>query len=169
LKNEYYIDTVDPIVIIYLNNGLSTIIDLEDFSKLDENFTYFANPKNYVFRMSSRKDEGKRKAIYLHRELMNCPDGMMIDHINGDRLDNRKSNLRIVTNAQNSQNRHGNYKGSKSGLRGAVWCERDNGWIARVKLNGKQHYLGTYKTPEEAFQKASEFRNKYMPYSEEDI
>lgn len=168
MKNEYYIDTVEPIVHIYMKDGLSTIVDLDDFYKLDETSTYSIRPNGYVARITSRK-LGKRTTSYIHREIMEYPENMQIDHINGDKLDNRKCNLRIVTNAQNAQNRTKNYSNAKSEHRGVIWSERDNAWISRVKLNGKQYYLGTYASEEMASLKAIEFRKANMPYSEEGL
>lgn len=93
------------------NSSLVAIIDAEDYDKI----------KNYTWRLARSKRTGydniyvnshinvakyKIKTVYLHRIIMDCPAGMAVDHINGDTLDNRKSNLRICTRRENSLNRH---------------------------------------------------------------
>lgn len=70
-----------------------------------------------------------------------------IDHINGKKLDNRIINLREASRSQNQSNRP-KQKNNTSGFKG-VTRHRD-GWMAKIKLNGKTHYVGTFKTPEEA-------------------
>lgn len=71
-----------------------------------------------------------------------------IDHINGNRSDNRWLNLRDVTTTQNQQNRRKAQASSTSGLFGA--SKNGNGWAARVSVNGVRHYIGHFNTPEEA-------------------
>ena len=72
-----------------------------------------------------------------------------VDHINGDRADNRWANLRHATIRQNSHNRK-TRSDSKCGLKGVSWNARPQKWMARIGVDGKSKYLGVYKTPEEA-------------------
>jgi HNH endonuclease/AP2 domain len=72
-----------------------------------------------------------------------------VDHINGDRLDNRFSNLRPATNKQNSENIK-LYSNNKSLFRGVHFCNRDQKWVARVVHHQKTHYVGSFTTAEEA-------------------
>lgn len=94
---------------------------------------------------------GKRRSVLLSRMLMGLPNGdpRMVDHINGDRKDNRRCNLRIVTARGNSQNR-GAQRGSASGLRGAHWHALAGKWKAEVSDNGVLHYLGLFVTAQDA-------------------
>lgn len=105
---------------------------------------------------------GKRLVVLMHRFLLDLVpgDGIQADHIHGNRLDNRRQNLRIATNAQNHQNLH--WCGPH---RGTVWGARRNCWLARVTLDGKTHHLGQFATREEAAAIAAAFRHKHMPYS----
>ena len=94
----------------------------------------------------------KRKERSLHTLIMNTPKGMVVDHINGNPLDNRKCNLRICTNAENSRN-NTLWKTSSIGLKG-VQSAKANGsaqpYRARIKYNYKEIQLGTFVTKEEA-------------------
>lgn len=75
-----------------------------------------------------------------------CPKGLVVDHINRDRTDNRKSNLRYVTTKENVRN-----SGPKTGkYKGVSWSSHTKKWRATCKLDGKQKHLGYYKTEEEA-------------------
>ncbi len=87
------------------------------------------------------------KAIFLHRLILNAQPGDICDHINGDTLDNRRENLRLVTKSQNSQNRV-RQSNNTSGYKGVSWCQGK--WQAYIKVNGKKIHLGTFSTPEEA-------------------
>jgi hypothetical protein len=81
--------------------------------------------------------------LYVYGEL---PSGQ-IDHIDGDSLNNRISNLRRATVAQNQQNRRGI---SRCGVKGVTWCRTSKKWMARIKSNGKTEYLGVYSSKEAA-------------------
>jgi hypothetical protein len=104
---------------------------------------------------------GKRRIVRMHREILGLgPGDPGVDHVNGDRLDNRRGNLRIATNAQNLQNRHqcGPY-------RGASWDAERNRWQARVQLDGKTHHLGRHATEAEAAAVSAAWRREHMPFS----
>jgi hypothetical protein len=88
----------------------------------------------------------------MHRDVMGAPDGLLVDHINQNGLDNRRSNLRIATGAQNQRNAHGRGihrgKASSSAFRGV---SRSKGkWGAHVSVNGRNIRLGTFVTEEAA-------------------
>jgi hypothetical protein len=108
----------------------------------------------------------------MHRILLGLEPGdrRTVDHINGDTLDNRRANLRICAHAENRQNHtHGGNRGSSSPYRGVsldrVTRNREKVWKAQVMLNGHNHFLGRYATPEEAAEVAARFRAEHMPYS----
>jgi hypothetical protein len=81
---------------------------------------------------------------------MNCPDGMHVDHINHNTLDNRKENLRICTNSENQMNK-GKYKNNKSGYKGVCLKKSTGKWSASIKINKKQKYLGCFDDPKDAY------------------
>jgi hypothetical protein len=84
--------------------------------------------------------------LYVHGSW---PDGQ-IDHINGDKLDNRISNLRVATTSQNKQNMRKARSDSRSGLIGATWYSKYGKWRAAIQVDGKKRHLGYFDTAEEA-------------------
>lgn len=88
-----------------------------------------------------------RKTILLHRYITNCPRGLQVDHINGNILDNRKSNLRICDPSQNQANSK-LPKNNTSGYKGV--SKNGSGWKAKLRTKLGYHYLGTFLTKEEA-------------------
>jgi len=93
-----------------------------------------------------------RKAIYMHRailERMGFQHFEHTDHINGDKLDNRRKNLRSATNAQNQNNR-GKPHNNTSGFKGVSLLQRSQKWMAQIGVDRKLKYLGCFDSPEEA-------------------
>ncbi|WP_273761537.1 HNH endonuclease signature motif containing protein [Aeromonas hydrophila] len=95
-----------------------------------------------------------RKKHYVHRiiwEMFNSkiPDGMQIDHINGNKSDNRLENLRLASNQVNSKNQKRKSTNS-SGLTGVSWDSQTGMWRAHITVNGKMKSLGRYKDKESA-------------------
>lgn len=96
-----------------------------------------------------------KNLVLLHRLIVSRIMGRdiqkdeVVDHINGDSLDNRRVNLRLVTAAQNSRNRKRNSLNT-SGLKGASFDRKTGKWLATIKLDGKTIYLGKFPTVEEA-------------------
>jgi len=85
----------------------------------------------------------------MHRLIMNAPDKIEIDHIDGNGLNNQKSNLRLATRRLNGQNRHGIKKTSRFvGVRLVPGCKK--GWRSEIRIHGKLKSLGYYSTEEEA-------------------
>lgn len=85
----------------------------------------------------------ERRTVAMHRLLMSAKTGQCVDHINGDSLDNRKSNLRFVTHRQNMQNRR---KGlATSQYKGVCWHQGKCRWVAQIQVNGQKKHLGWFK------------------------
>lgn len=134
--------------------GKSLLLDDEDYEK----FTCMG----LRFRLSNEGYVvfgGNAKAV--HRIIMNAPKGTFIDHINHDKLDNRKSNLRICTNQQNSMNRKP-YKGKSSKYKGVSYIKKLDKFQAMIQANGKPKFLGRFKTEEEAAKKYNEAALEYF-------
>lgn len=105
------------------------------------------------------------KVVSLHRFIVGLApgDGREVDHINGDRLDNRRENLRIVTRAQNNQNTPA--RGGSSAHRGVSFCKQTGRWRATAGLNGKLHHIGRFDTEAEAAEAAWAWRAENMPFA----
>lgn len=134
------------------------LVDVVD-AKAVGAYSWFMDGQGYAARVTPR-GEGKRQYVLMHREILGLtPNDPDVDHIHGNRLDNRRENLRTCTSAQNQQNRlDGPY-------RGVSWDARRNLWLAQAKLDRKSHFLGRFVTQEEAAAASSAFRRKHMPYS----
>lgn len=106
--------------------------------------------------------EGRKKVyLQLHRFITNCPDNMVVDHINHNTLDNRRCNLRIVTKRQNCSNSRVN----KSGYVGVCFIKSWNVWKAYYNIGNKSYSLGFYKDKEFAIKarKQWEEENNHNP------
>lgn len=124
---------------ILLSKGQSAIVDDEDFESLSKRkWCALTSGKSFY----AVRHHGE-KFVYMHREIMATPKGMDTDHINGDKLDNRRSNLRAVLHAQNTRGYH-NRKVKSSKFRGVQWQKNASKWMARVKFNTKGIYLGLF-------------------------
>lgn len=129
---------------IELKNGGQVKVDDEDFEWLNE-FSWRLNPWGYA---ETRKQKDlKRETLKMHRLINKTPKGFSTDHINHDKLDNRKSNLRTVTQKENSMNARPQ-KGHK--FKGTHYNKVEKYWVSYITINGKKTYLGVYATEEEA-------------------
>lgn len=145
------IRVVGDVAYIPLTKGFEAVIDSSDIH-LVENKSWRANVKNHtVYAISSDKRVGgSRPTIIMHRVIANTPDGMDTDHVDGNGLNNKRSNLRNSTRSENLCNTSAKPNNS-SGFKGVSWEKRYNRWRALIKKNGKSYHLGLYKTPEDAF------------------
>ena len=106
----------------------------------------------YVRRNLPRRPNGSRPTpISLHRELVACPKDMMVDHIDGNGLNNTRDNLRVCDASENMSNRPAT-KQSSTGYKGAYKTgdSKLNPYSAKIQKDKKVYCLGHYKTPEEA-------------------
>ena len=140
---------------IKLTKGKFALVDNKDFDWLNQ-WTWCLNSNGYAVRdVGGRKN---KKRILMHRLLNKTPKGLSTDHVNRNKLDNRKSNLRTVTQSQNILNAKLS-KNNKSGYNGVTWYK--NRWVARIKINYKSIYLGRYKSLKEAVLARSREEQKY--------
>lgn len=136
-------------VTIYRGDGTpvgQTLIDPDDLAKVSRN-TWRLSHHGYAVRSESGEDG--RQTIYLHREILGTPKGLITDHINGDRLDNRRFNLRVATRGQNNAN--GMDRSRRSGYRGVYWHGiSSKRWVSQISVDGRLRHLGLFEDPREA-------------------
>lgn len=121
-------------------------------------------PSGYVVRY--QKIDGKQVCFYLHREVVQAPPDMHVDHIDHDTLNCRGANLRLCTRSENMTNRRGATKRSTSGIRGVFFCKANNGWIAHAQFSGKR-FRRQFPTKSQAAEAVAEWRRQNMPFSQE--
>ena len=143
-SNEIIIHDTYAEIIIYnqkCEEIAKALIDIDDIEKCKQ-YKWFFSGHGYIVNSNY---------IKLHRFITNCPKGKEVDHINHNKSDNRKCNLRICTNQQNNRN-----KCSK----GIAFDKRVNKWQARIYYNGKNLYLGSFTNKEDAIaaRKAGELK-----------
>ena len=131
---------------IKLTQGKVALVDDDDFEALSQ-FKWYANKIGktfYVVRKS--KDDGKWKTIYMHNEIM-CGKG--IDHMDGNGLNNQRSNLRFCTHQENMMNQR--KQGNRSSIyKGVSFFKRDNNWEAYININRKRIRLGNFDSEVES-------------------
>lgn len=131
--------------------GIEILVDEDDFKLLSGQSWTVTN--GYAMRKSKMADGyGYQKTIYMHREVLGLRsgDGVIVDHINGVRIDNRKGNLRVCTHKQNLSNKKRPIN-NKTGYKGVSIYERKKGppcFKASIKYGPKTKHLGLFETPE---------------------
>ena len=136
--------------LIPLTNGKFAIVDASDYTELSKFRWRARHNRHLVYAERHTHINGKQATISMHAAIANTPKGMDTDHINGNGLDNRRENLRVVTHRQNLQNRH-DKKTSK--YPGVYWSNNLAKWRAQICIDGKNRHLGCYDNEEEAFAK----------------
>lgn len=132
--------------VIKLSNRGETIVSNVDFDYLSQ-FNWIMGSRGYVFRHNYLGNR-RTKIIKMHREVMNFPKEQ-VDHINMNKLDNRRSNLRVATNSQNKANGK-KYVNNNSGYKGVYYEKLLGKYRAYVNEGGVRKYLGSYPTAMEA-------------------
>lgn len=133
--------------------------DTKDYDKIKD-YCWHKNDKGYIIS-GPHKPHGK--TIYLHRLVTDCSKGFFVDHIHGEktRYDNRNSNLRICTHAENKRNVN-IQSNNTSGVTGVTYDKTNCKWLAFIILNQKQIHLGRFNSFEDAVKARKEAENKYF-------
>lgn len=138
---------------IKLTKGYTALVDDEDFDELSKyKWQAQIRPRAiYVQRGYWDSKQKKQIIVFIHRQIMRCPKGLVVDHINHNGLDNRKENLRICTLSQNRQNTR-KTKPNKYGYKGICFIKKNKTkpYQAQLHYGNKIISLGAYSTPEEA-------------------
>lgn len=141
-KNTFYMHT-DGYIVGRTAKGEEFIFDADDFGKV-KNYTWLVDGQGYVIASANRK------IVKLHRLIMNLGPGLVVDHKDHNKLDNRKSNLRICTNQQNGCNRLSSNIPKYSQYKGVSWYKSTGKWAAAIKCHGRKINLGSFDTEQGA-------------------
>jgi hypothetical protein len=147
---------------IKLTNKMVTLVDDKWYPHLSQ-FTWQARYDRTTGKYYAAR-QVDRKFIYMHREILNAPDGLHVDHVNGDTLNNQEENLRLATSAENAWNRD-KYKNNTTGFKGVTYDKERGKFRAQITVHRKAKNLGRYDTPIEAAhvydRAAREYHEKY--------
>ncbi len=131
---------------IPVKNGNSALVDDDDLLYLSQFVWYSSN--GYAYRNITAN--GKNHRYYMHWDVIGRPNkGLETDHVNRNRADNRRENLRHCTSSENKKN-VGIRKDNKSGVTGVKFHKITEKWESGKKVNGKYQYIGLFSTIEEA-------------------
>ena len=138
---------IDNTAIVYFyNSSLHFLCDLEDWERLKQYCWHYSKDG---YAVSNLGNATYPHNMYFHRVIITPPDGLFIDHINRDRLDDRKQNLRIVNKLQNNLNKS-NRSDNTTGVMGVSWDKERNKWRAMICFHGKSIHIGMYDNFDEA-------------------
>jgi len=153
MQNKYII--CDNYTILYTTKGKEILIDTEDLERVLQ----------HTWSVSNSYPQAKinKKVERLHRFLMNPTEGKVIDHIDGNILDNRKNNLRICTYKENRQNSRRRKEGINQ-IMGVAKYKGYSKWRAYICTDGKTIHLGMYEAKEDAIKAREEAEKKYWNY-----
>lgn len=125
---------------IPLTQNKFAIVDDDDFEYLSQ-FSWHFQSRGYAASNSKK---------LMHRVICNPEPKQQIDHINGNKLDNRRSNLRLCSNSQNHMNKPKSHQKTSSKYKGVYWCKHKKKWRVTVKFNKKKIHIGDYKNEKDA-------------------
>lgn len=141
------------------------LVDSSDFDRIADR-PWCLDAAGYAHRRSRNAP-----TEYLHRMVLGLDrwsvDGREVDHINRNKLDNRRANLRIVERRENGQNLP-SHPNSTSRFRGVYWYPQKQRWRARVQVGGRDVFCRTFRTEIDAAIAAEQARQRFMPFAEPD-
>jgi len=146
---------------IYLGEGVWTILDQQDYYRYGSFKWSFMGHRGKIYAVRGiRVGKEKLTILPLHREIMKPPKRRVVDHKNGDSLDNRRANLRLATRAQNSYNCR-KRKNTTSKYIGVSFDKPTKDWEVQIKHKGKHHWIGRFKSEVEAAKAHDKAAKKY--------
>lgn len=169
MRNSFTLDGDTTVIAIRSKDGpLETLVDTVLLAKIDHSVTSICAPRTGSGRYAQYRSTTDGQWYSLHRWIMDAPHGSIVDHINGNTLDNRRSNLRFTSKVGNGQNRAQIRKDHRyTNSKNVTYAKACGLWEARITVDGSTLYLGCYPTEEAAYAIAQSARATFMPWSPE--
>lgn len=133
---------------IILSNGAMVFIDEVDFEKVSK-ITWYPHSAGYAVGHLPSPKKGIYPKVLMHRYIMNVSDDIQVDHINGNKLDNRRENLRLVNPVLNAMNSK-RPKHNTTGYKGVTFVKDKNKFKAQITIGRKNKHLGYFNNPKKA-------------------
>jgi len=130
---------------IPLTRGRFAVVDAADYPALARYDWFVEGAAPHLYAV--RKEKGK--SVKMHRQILDAPAGLVVDHIDHDGLNNRRGNLRLATFSENCRNQKKSAKAT-SRYKGVFWHKRVKKWAAHISAEGRQHHLGYFGDEGEA-------------------
>jgi hypothetical protein len=129
-----------------LTRGLVAVVDDEDYHLVSVRKWHAQKPtqgRTFYARAERRSGEDGGRWFHMHRVIAGAPDGLDVDHVDGNGLNNRRSNLRLCTRQENCCNRPGN-RVATSRFKGVSWSSKSQKWKSQIRIDGTLLFLGYY-------------------------
>lgn len=137
---------------IPLTQGQVALVDDDDYERLNKHkwcALWKPSTKSFYAVRSKCGKKGRKRAIYMHREILHAQPGQQCDHRDHNTLDDRKVNLRLCTHVENHRNRK-KRKNCSSQHKGVYWKRQYQKWCAQIRYGGKKRYLGLFTDEDDA-------------------
>jgi hypothetical protein len=133
---------------IRLAHGIVALVDADDAHLASLRWCVYRHGRTWYARRTVSVG-GKQRVVRLHREVLRAEPHQRVDHINGDGLDCRRSNLRFASVTENNQNCR-KPKSNTSGFKGVSWHKRDSRWMVNIGVGGRIRHVGSFTRIEDA-------------------
>jgi hypothetical protein len=137
------------IVFFPINKAMSALVDIADYRNIKDYKWHIVKKGNTFYARWDKRNDFRHIVIFMHHLILGDKEGLYIDHINGNGLDNRRCNLRHCSHKQNMANRYGN-SNSSSKYKGVSWHKDKEMWCAYIFENNKLNHLGYFINEHEA-------------------
>ncbi|MGA2093555.1 MAG: AP2 domain-containing protein [Sedimentisphaerales bacterium] len=147
---------------IYLGEETYAIVDVEDYYRYGKfQWCMGGTGKKCYAARGVRGADGKLRVTFLHRLIMNAPKGKLVDHKNGNSLDDRRANMRLATRKQNMQNRQKTSTKTSSRYIGVYFDRARKKWVAEINYRKRRVFLGRFEAEEAAARTYDEAAKRY--------